>query len=167
MSNSFFKAICEAGHYQTGTRCDPCGVGFYQSKRGMFYCDACAVGQTTRGEKSTSQSECYGEFYQKANLFLEKKILENNFEFFASNDLLITLLDLSDDCNPGYELAPNGTCVLCPLGTYRTLGTPAVCSACPSDKTTPNTGSTKASDCSLSKYQSYNIQNLKHSKSSY
>lgn len=103
----------------------------------------------------------------KSKFVLEKKILENNFEFFASNDLLITLLDLSDDCNPGYELAPNGTCVLCPLGTYRTLGTPAVCSACPSDKTTPNTGSTKASDCSLSKYQSYNIQNLKHSKSSY
>ncbi|XP_061175426.1 uncharacterized protein LOC133184388 [Saccostrea echinata] len=107
------KTICDPGHYQTGSRCEPCQVGFYQNQSGMFYCDPCPVGQTTRAVKSTSRSECY------------------------------------NDCNPGFELAPNGTCVRCPLGKYRTLGTTAVCVACPSDKTTPATGSTSVADCSL------------------
>ncbi|XP_062611525.1 uncharacterized protein LOC134273339 [Saccostrea cucullata] len=107
------KTICDPGHYQTGSRCEPCQVGFYQNQSGMFYCDPCPVGQTTRAVKSTSQSECY------------------------------------NDCNPGFELAPNGTCVRCPLGKYRTLGTTAVCVTCPSDKTTPTTGSTSIADCSL------------------
>ncbi|XP_065923868.1 uncharacterized protein [Magallana gigas] len=57
-SSSDCKPICSPGHYQTGSRCDPCGVGFYQSQYGMFYCDPCPVNSTTRGDSSTSASLC-------------------------------------------------------------------------------------------------------------
>ena len=94
--------------------------------------------------------ELFTEFDMNFNLWFLKQTSVQYINCYIS-DILRLSWNPADDCNPGYELAPNGVCVQCPVGTYRTLGTPAVCKACPSDKTTPGNGSTSINDCTLSK----------------
>lgn len=57
------SAVCPAGqkYDKDDSKCEDCGLGYYQEKEGQFYCDWCGLGKTTRETNTTSVSLCYGK----------------------------------------------------------------------------------------------------------
>ena len=57
-----FPVKCNAGYYLYDGECEPCEVGFYQDQGGALTCVPCDPGQTTRGEGSASEQDCFSEY---------------------------------------------------------------------------------------------------------
>ncbi|KAL5272210.1 hypothetical protein ACHWQZ_G000440 [Mnemiopsis leidyi] len=71
-----------------------------------------------------------------------QKVLD--FGFFEV--AIIRQKEPSDDCDPGYTVSQNGTCLQCPAGYFSASGTATNCSQCPDNKFSPP-GSDSETDC--------------------
>ncbi|XP_035824571.1 uncharacterized protein LOC101861248 [Aplysia californica] len=156
--------------YNSSTvHCDNCPVGSYQTGYGQPSCVGCAVGQTTQRVGSENPSLCaascaVGQFYSTTLGSCTDCILgfyqdeEGQFECKAcpvgetTGQLgSISSSACSEGCESGEQLLPTGNCAPCPAGTYRQLGVNLVCTACPSDYTTPDDSSISADNCTVLK----------------
>ena len=72
----------------------------------------------------------------------------DTMDVFNKTHVFIT----SDTCDDGKELRPDGSCELCPVGTYRQKGVQSKCVQCRENFITPDVGGVTEADCSVRMY---------------
>ena len=122
--------VCGAGFYGSGKDgdggCSPCPKDTYKASSGdALGCDPCPAGAFTAATESTASSQC-------------------------SCPTGTSLMGDACVCDSGYfGSGRDGTCELCPTGTYKgEIGDALGCTECPPGGSTEATGATSESQCS-------------------
>ncbi|KAJ8319082.1 hypothetical protein KUTeg_004173 [Tegillarca granosa] len=161
--------LCGPGTFfnRTTKICDFCKIGEYQPADGMFSCTQCQAGKTTETIGTALSTDCkdiciIGSYFNTAadrcelcpvgyhqskegQFFCDPCPNGQTTRSTGSNSSAACY----DFCPSGKELAPNGSCLPCQVGKFRTAGVQILCEDCPTNLTTLDTGSTKQSDCNI------------------
>jgi len=167
------KEMCNVGNYydKVTDLCRPCGHGRFQSKEGMFSCNLCGVGLTTRTKKAISQEECRPdcEDGQQLGFAGECEVcprgtyrtqgLDRGCQACQPDRTTSRSGSTSEaDCNlpiciPGQYLnATENRCAACQMGTYQPEAQQTQCKDCPPNTSTGdigfgNVGATSRDQC--------------------
>jgi len=164
---------CSAGSYfqLTNGTCEICPVGTYQSQSGQSACISCPAivdkPGVTKILGAKSPKECKqrcpsGKFFDESAELCKScgygsyQPDEGQFscklcglgKTTRTTDA-VSDLECRDECPNGEQLSPDGICVLCPRGTYRTQSLQPACVRCPLERTTEISGATTVDDCTL------------------
>nr|XP_034312620.1 uncharacterized protein LOC105346442 isoform X2 [Crassostrea gigas] len=155
---------CSTGSFYNSTsqNCEFCPVGSYGSSTGLKECNGCGSGKTTLGVGYTSYANCVdgcpvGKFWDGSKCSL---CLKHYYQNMTGKDYCSpcplgkktsgmgsnSSSQCFDDCPEGKELKPDGKCVICSRGYYRSF-LEDVCMECPAGNTTEGTGSTSKDSC--------------------
>ncbi|XP_065921864.1 uncharacterized protein [Magallana gigas] len=155
---------CSMGTFydSSSQNCEFCPVGSYGSSTGLIECFGCGSGKITFGVGYTSNTDCVGdcpvgEFWDGSRCsFCSNHYYQNmtgkDYCFpcplgkKTSGKGSISPSQCFDDCPEGTQLKPDGNCVDCPRGYYRSFLLD-VCMECPAGNTTAGNGSTSKDSC--------------------
>ncbi|XP_052071119.1 uncharacterized protein LOC127709553 [Mytilus californianus] len=162
----FCYPLCPVGQkYNKGdSKCEDCGLGYYQEKAGQFYCEWCGLGKTTRETNTTSASFCYDVCLAGKQLAANggcEDCPEGTYKNVGSKCIacpqgtttLSTGASLQTDCNikaceAGYKRVGTSTCEKCPIGTYQPQKWQTSCLSCGGDRyRTDQEASSSKDDC--------------------
>ena len=189
---------CASGSYFNSVNgtCDVCPLGKYQSQSGQLACTTCPIivdkpGVTkilgAKSPKECKQRCSPGKYFDEAAELCKScgygQFQPDEGQFGCKLCGLgkttrtmdaVSELECRDECPNGEQLSPEGLCVPCRRGTFRTQGVHPACVSCPLERTTQSTGSTSVDDCTLpickaGKYFSNYLVNYRiiHSKMAY
>uniref|UniRef100_A0A8W8JQE5 EGF-like domain-containing protein n=3 Tax=Magallana gigas TaxID=29159 RepID=A0A8W8JQE5_MAGGI len=157
---------CSMGTFYNSTsqNCEICPVGTYGSSTGLTDCTICGSGKTTLGVGYTASGECVGgcligNYWDGSKCALCPKHYYQNMtgkDYCFSCPLGKKTSGMGsnsssqcfDDCSEGTELKPDGKCVECLRGYYRSF-LEDVCMECPAGNTTAGNGSTSKDSCDM------------------
>lgn len=133
-------------------QCEPCQKGEYQNEENKDTCEQCGSGETTPGEGSDSESDCYVPTDCAVN---EWKC--DNGECISENSrcdgLVEECTDKSDESSANCCLTGHfyddltSQCTVCPVGTYQDAAGKTACIACAKGLYTATTGTINKGDC--------------------
>ncbi|XP_071129047.1 uncharacterized protein [Mytilus edulis] len=163
---SYCYSVCPAGqkYDKDDSKCEDCGLGYYQEKEGQFYCEWCGLGKTTRETNTTSVSLCYDVCLPGKQLSASGSCVdcpEGTYKNVGAKCIacppgtttLTTGASLQKDCNikaceAGYKRVGTDTCEKCPIGTYQPQKWQTSCLSCGGDSyRTDQEASTSQDDC--------------------
>eukprot|EP01036_Dinobryon_divergens_P028469 gene28469-37419_t len=160
--------LCPAGTYSSLGSCVACSPGSYQSSEGQTSCVACAKGTYASAAGASAYSTCPAGSTTPSLLVMEfsfdsSTVVRNgNRTFFVNTGAIVTakaelynypsnfIFSSGDDLS--FSTAYGATaCVLCPAGTYSSLGS---CVACSPGSYQSSEGQTSCVACAKGTYAS-------------
>ncbi|XP_062571486.1 proprotein convertase subtilisin/kexin type 5-like, partial [Saccostrea cucullata] len=155
---------CSNGTFYNSTsqNCEYCPVGTYGDEQGLTSCKSCGDGKTTLGVGNYDIADCVaecpvGQFLNGSSCSLCQK---HFYQHMAGQDYCLpcplgkktsgigsnSSSQCFDDCAEGTELKPDGQCVACPRGYYRSFAED-VCTPCTAGMTTAGNRTENSVDC--------------------
>ncbi|XP_062579451.1 sushi, von Willebrand factor type A, EGF and pentraxin domain-containing protein 1-like, partial [Saccostrea cucullata] len=130
---------CSIGTFfnSTSHNCEYCPIGTYGDQYGLKACKSCEIGKTTLGLGNTDSTDCVddcqvGQFWNVTKCAFCKK---HSYQDMTGQDYCLpcppgkktsaigsnSSSQCFDDCGEGTELKPDGKCMECPRGYYRSF----------------------------------------------
>nr|KAG5713679.1 hypothetical protein BaRGS_024727 [Batillaria attramentaria] len=160
---------CPPGYFynRESSNCELCPEASYSDEPRQLQCKPCPSGTTTNAPGSSSSDNCFalcpvGQYYSMSDgqcLPCPSGQYQDTPGQTACWDCPLgqstknpgaTNVEQCDNvCDLGHELASDGVCRPCPVGSYQDTRETPICQPCPYGWTTPDAGATSVASCTI------------------
>jgi hypothetical protein len=141
-----FSVQCAPGYEGSWSKCVPCSIGHYKNASGTHSCLACPLGSYSTAPASWSCTQC------------DIATFSTNLGANSSSTCTpcardSSTLDVGSPspghciCDAGFEVLPDGTCVMCDAGKFKESKGTQSCTACPAGAYAKVSGATFCTPC--------------------